>query len=588
MSSTFAELGLSPSLLEALGDMGLVTPTSIQASAIPALLGEPRDFIGLAQTGTGKTAAFGLPLLQHIDPSDDRVQAVVMSPTRELCQQIAQQLEAFSAHQARVNVLVVYGGAAIEPQMRALRRPVHVVVATPGRLNDLLRRKAIHLDTVRFFVLDEADEMLNMGFREEIDAILEYTHSGAVTWLFSATMPAGIRHIVGTYMKDPLEITIEKSQRVNENIEHQYAVVKAKNKLAALTRFIDNFPSLYGVVFCRTKIGAQEVASGLMDAGYPADAIHGDLSQSQRNQVMRRFKSGQTPLLIATDVAARGIDVNDLTHVVHYDLPSEAEGYTHRSGRTARAGKKGISLALVSRAEEPKLKRIEKTLRVTIQPVSIPTIEQVMTSRAARWAEGLATTASTTPVPPAILERVNTILAHLDRTQLLERLLSLELGKMSTRHEIPSSDLNLTPAAMPRTSDGGPVAGQRFFINAGHMDQIQKGDLLRMICEQTGLSKAEVGAIDMREKHSFFELIAEDVARFEESFKGLFLRGRPIRVNRDQFGTGTSDHGSSDQGSSGPARHTKRPRESKDRGGQGTRPRGTGYRKDHKAKKFRP
>ena len=347
MLSTFSDLGLSAPLLDAITSLGFETPTEIQEKAIPHLLGGDADFIGLAQTGTGKTAAFGLPLLDLLDPEADFTQAIVLAPTRELGQQIAEQLALFSGKQKGIRTLAVYGGANIVTQIKALKKTRHVVIATPGRLIDLVNRKAVNLEQVRYVVLDEADEMLNMGFKEELDTILGFTPEQKQTWLFSATMPKEIRRMVKDYMSDPFEVRIDPKTVVNTNIQHQYAVVHPKDKAEALTRFLDLDPELYGVVFCRTKMDTQKLAERLVKGGYRADAIHGDLSQAARDRVMMRFKQRDLQVLIATDVAARGIDVNDLTHVFHFALPNDQAYYTHRSGRTARAGKKGISMSLI-------------------------------------------------------------------------------------------------------------------------------------------------------------------------------------------------------------------------------------------------
>lgn len=338
--TNFKQLGLSENLLKAINELGFNSPTDIQQQAIPKLIKDDRDFIGLAQTGTGKTAAFGLPLLERIDPAMKATQALILAPTRELGQQIAEQLDIYSKYQEKLNVLAVYGGASITNQMRALKRTQHAIIATPGRLLDLIKRRAVNLESVRFLVLDEADEMLNMGFKEDLDLILSYTPEEKLTWLFSATMPKEIKKIVNKYMDNPTEVRINSKEQVNVDIEHQYALVKASDKAEALSRILDISPDMRGVVFCRTKNETQELAELLLRQNYKADSLHGDLSQAQRDRVMRRFKKHELHVLIATDVAARGIDVNDLTHVIHYTLPDDNSYYTHRSGRTARAGKK--------------------------------------------------------------------------------------------------------------------------------------------------------------------------------------------------------------------------------------------------------
>ncbi|MFZ9055882.1 MAG: DEAD/DEAH box helicase, partial [Flavobacteriales bacterium] len=374
---SFEQLGLSAPILEAITALGFDTPTDIQAQAIPHLLAGDRDFIGLAQTGTGKTAAFGLPVLEQLDPSAPHVQALILAPTRELGQQIAQQIELFSKRLDGIQAVAVYGGANIMTQIHALKRPSQIVIATPGRLIDLAKRKAIHLDKIEYVILDEADEMLNMGFKEELDAILAMTPDTKRTWLFSATMPREIRRLVKQYMNDPFEVRIDPTTAVNEHIEHRYAIVKHGDKTEALGRFMDLDADLFGVVFCRTKRDTQDLAESLMKKGYRADALHGDLSQPQRDRVMRRFKARELQVLIATDVAARGIDVNDVTHVFHHSLPNDQEYYTHRSGRTARAGKKGISLAFISQRERAVVNRFSKSLGIEFEHVMIPDAKDI-------------------------------------------------------------------------------------------------------------------------------------------------------------------------------------------------------------------
>ncbi len=358
-------MGLSSPLLKVLPELGIQNPTEIQLKAIPALLEKPTDFIGLAQTGTGKTAAFGLPLLQLIQPNERNAQALVITPTRELGQQVATQLEAFSKYLPKISVQVVYGGKPIHQQIKGLQRKPQIIVATPGRLIDLLDRRALSLSSIQTVVLDEADEMLNMGFQEPIDKILKKTPAEKKIWLFSATMPPEIRQIISKYMAAPVEVAIDRQQEVNVNIDHQYMRVKGSKRTEAIQQILDEYPDMRAVIFCRTKMETRNLAKSLFHLKYPVDALHGDLTQKQRDKVMHKFKSERLQLLIATDVAARGIDVNNLTHVIHHTLPDDFHFYTHRSGRTARAGKSGISLALVSNSDYSKVKQIEKKLKIS-------------------------------------------------------------------------------------------------------------------------------------------------------------------------------------------------------------------------------
>ena len=358
----FLELGIREEVVKAISEIGFEKPSEIQEKAIPVLLTGSDDFVGLAQTGTGKTAAFGLPLLEQLDFSQKHPQALILCPTRELCLQIAKDLEKFAKYIDNVHVVAVYGGANISDQLRQIRRGVQIVVATPGRMLDIIGRNAIDFSSVKYVVLDEADEMLNMGFQEDINNILSETPEDKKTWLFSATMPREVRRIAQKYMTDPFELTVGTKNTGNANIEHQYFLVKARDKYAAFKRIVDSNPEIFGIVFCRTKIETQEIAEALIKDGYNADSLHGDLSQQQRDKVMKRYRDRSLQLLIATDVAARGIDVNDVTHVINFSLPDEIENYTHRSGRTARAGKTGISISLINIKEQSKIRQLEKVI----------------------------------------------------------------------------------------------------------------------------------------------------------------------------------------------------------------------------------
>jgi ATP-dependent RNA helicase DeaD len=429
--NSFASLGLSAPILEAIGKLGFENPTEIQEQAIPRLIEGDRDFIGLAQTGTGKTAAFGLPLLEHLDEDQAHVQALILAPTRELGQQIAEQIALFAGRMKGIRTVAVYGGANIVTQINQLKRPCQVVIATPGRLIDLAKRKAVKLDRIKYLVLDEADEMLNMGFKEELDTILSFTPDKKKTWLFSATMPKEIRRMVKDYMEDPFEVRIDPKTAVNTNIDHQYAMMRHGDKAEALTRFMDLDPDIYGVVFCRTKRDTQNLAEGLIKQGYRADAIHGDLSQHQRDRVMLRFKRKELQVLIATDVAARGIDVNDLTHVFHFSLPNDQAYYTHRSGRTARAGKKGVSLAFVSRNEKGKVNQLARGLDVEFTSVDVPKADQIVEERLRGWARGLVDQQDQVKAPEGLLQEVDLLLGPLSKEDIIARLVSRELARLN-------------------------------------------------------------------------------------------------------------------------------------------------------------
>ena len=501
---TFSTLGLSAPILEAIGKLGFETPTEIQEKAIPHLLGGDRDFIGLAQTGTGKTAAFGLPLLDLLDPELDCTQAIVLAPTRELGQQIAEQLALFSDKQKSIRTLAVYGGANIVTQIQALKKTRHVVIATPGRLIDLAKRKAVQLDQVRFVVLDEADEMLNMGFKEELDTILSFTPDEKRTWLFSATMPKEIRRMVKDYMDDPFEVRIDPKTTVNENIEHQYAVVHPKDKAEALTRFMDLDPELYGVVFCRTKMDTQKLAEGLIKGGYRADAIHGDLSQAARDRVMARFKARDLQVLIATDVAARGIDVNNLTHVFHFALPNDQAYYTHRSGRTARAGKTGISLALISFKEKYKITHLEKGLGVEFARAEVPKADAVVETRLRSWAMGLMAQEEGPTPPENLVEQIDLLLGPLSKEEMVARLVARELARLNLGHRADLNDRGPKKKGFQKDGQkfkGGTSAGgfKKPFKKGGFQkdsygkDGYKKGGYKKDGFQKDGFQKAKPG-----------------------------------------------------------------------------------------------
>lgn len=429
--SSFFDLGLSPEVLRALDEMGFETPSPIQAQAIPALLTDAQDLIGLAQTGTGKTAAFGIPLLERLDPEFPHTQALILAPTRELGQQIGEQLQSFGKYLKGMNILTVYGGANIQTQMKALKKPQHIIIATPGRLIDLIGRRAVNLENLEILVLDEADEMLNMGFKEALDEILTYTPKEKMTWLFSATMPKEIRRIVDTYMHQPFEVKIDHKQQVNKNIEHQVVHVRHHQRTQALKRFIDLDPEIRAVVFCRTKIDTQSLAEELMKAGYPADALHGDLSQVQRDRVMRRFKEHELPILVATDVAARGIDVNDLSHVFHLALPDDPSYYTHRAGRTARAGKKGISMVFLGGRDGFKMGRLEKDLGIRFEKVEIPEVADIANLRMKNWALQILDQKSKSSLDQHLLQEIKDLWSGLSKDELIAKLVALEADKLN-------------------------------------------------------------------------------------------------------------------------------------------------------------
>ena len=564
---SFSELGLSKSLLQVLPELGFENPSPIQAQSIPHLCEKASDFIGLAQTGTGKTAAFGLPLLDWIDQKERTTQALILAPTRELGQQIANQLKIFAKYLANIQIQSVYGGASIVVQMNDIKRKTpQIVIATPGRLLDLMRRKVLNLSTIKFVILDEADEMLNMGFKEDLDDILSYTGDAKNTWLFSATMPKEIRNIVKNYMSNPVEVKVSKGNQLNENIEHQYAVVKSSDKFEGLKRVLDVEEGFRGVIFCRTRIKTQQLADDLNKSGYQSEALHGDLSQAQRNRVMKRFKSHTLQVLVATDVAARGIDVDDLTHVIHYALPDDLFYYTHRSGRTARAGKKGISLSILTNRDMRKLDELKKALKLKIDKISIPSVEEILDIRLNKWATNLLNSPIRKDLNGKLLTDIQMLLGSLSYEELVEKLVSKEIDALNYNKK--GKNLNESERASKRSTRGysdrkrkdsvkksdkrdrsrsdfkrndkadkkskkSNMKGARFFINVGKLDGVSKSDLVDFISETAKIRKSDVSDVDLQKKCSFFEVDGRHSKNLANKFKGIYIDGRELRVNRD-------------------------------------------------------
>ena len=548
---TFREIGLSEEILKVLDEIGFERPTEIQEKAIPVLLTEKPDFIGLAQTGTGKTAAFGLPLIEFFKPADDKIFSLILAPTRELAQQIAKELEIFSRYKKGLRIQVVYGGTPITGNLRDLKKNTpHILVATPGRLQDLIDRRAVKLDQLEYLVLDEADEMLNMGFQEDVDKILQHTPDSKVVWLFSATMPPEIRRITSTYMEKPFEVRINAESKTNENIEHKYIYVSKHDKQAALKRVLDYLTDFYGVVFCKTKMDTQELAEYLEKEGYRAEPLHGDLSQAQRDAVMAKFRNKTTPVLVATDVAARGIDVDSLTHVVHYSLPENPEYYTHRSGRTARAGKKGTSLAIVTPMDIGRIRFFEKTLGISIRHIKVPLQSQMYNKKLEKWTEKVMES-DTFELNEEMISRAKETFDGLTKDELIEKVLALEFNKLYKK--IEKDDLNIVFGDKPKAGRNQVVSGRErdrdkasgsksyytspnsevFFINIGKIDDIHPGILLDIICNHTGLGKKQIGHIDIHKRHSLVEVDKRFARKMESSGKLLKFRGRKITIQRD-------------------------------------------------------
>ncbi|MGF7041287.1 DEAD/DEAH box helicase [Mucilaginibacter lappiensis] len=544
----FIELGIRHDIVNAISELGFENPTPIQEQSIPVLLTGSNDFVGLAQTGTGKTAAFGLPLLELLDFEENHPQALVLCPTRELCLQITNDIKNYAKKMGNVNVVAVYGGASIMDQLRQIKRGVQIVVATPGRMLDIINRKAIDFSKVKYVVLDEADEMLNMGFQEDIDSILSTTPDEKKTWLFSATMPTEVRRIAKKYMNEPFELTMGTKNTGNANIEHEYYIVRARDKYAAFKRIVDFNPDIFGIVFCRTKIETQDIAEALIKDGYNADSLHGDLSQQQRDKVMKRYRERNLQLLIATDVAARGIDVNDVTHVINYSLPDEVENYTHRSGRTARAGKTGVSISIINAKELGKIRQIERGLGKRFVKAEIPTGFDVCEKQLFSIVHKVHNVQVNEEQIEQYLPRIMEEFKDMTKEDFIKRFASIEFNRFLDYYKnAPDLNASMEEGRRERSDDrhergasSGPSAYTRLFINLGSVDEFNRGDLLGYICNTTKISGRTVGKIDVKGVYSFFEVPNEEVEKVMTNFKEIEFKGRPVRI--EVSGEGTSDN----------------------------------------------
>jgi ATP-dependent RNA helicase DeaD len=556
---TFEALGLEDRLMKAITELGFTNPTPIQEKAIPVLLSGTKDFIGLAQTGTGKTAAFGLPLLQLLDEQKKYPQALVVCPTRELCLQIVTEVERFKKNMKGMNVVAVYGGASIGMQIRDIKRGVQIVVATPGRLIDLIERKAINLGEIEYVVLDEADEMLNMGFQEDIEFILQNTPKKESTWLFSATMPPEIRKVSKRYMKEPVEVTVGQMNTANKNIDHQYFVVSSQHRYEALKRLIDFNPGIYGIIFTRTKVDAQQIAEKLTREGYDIDALHGDLTQQQRDTVMGQFRDKTLQLLIATDVAARGIDVKDITHVINYELPDDIEVYTHRSGRTGRAGKTGICMSIVHSREVGKVRQIERIVKAPFHKLEIPSGKDVCRKQFFSFMDKIISQDVSNEEYETYVPMLQEKFAEMSKEEILKRVAAMEFDRFLKYYE-NAEDLNVRERSRTfdkfsrdgrgsdRNSGGRTREREQFrdtqgrdfkgggsytklFVNLGTKDGFYKASFLQFILDLSDLRKDALGRIDMRELNSWVEVDKKAASQMIKSINGKKFKGRSIRMN---------------------------------------------------------
>ena len=546
----FEQLGLNEPILKAISDMGFETPSEIQQKAIPTLLANGADMVALAQTGTGKTAAFGFPLLQLIDTDSRVTQGLILSPTRELCLQIASELRNYAKYLPKVNVVAVYGGASIEEQARSLKKGAQIIVATPGRMQDMIRRNFVDISHINYCVLDEADEMLNMGFYEDITAILSHTPQEKSTWLFSATMPNEVAKIARKFMRKPIEITVGTRNQATNTVQHEYYIVSGRHRYQALKRLADANPDIFSVEFCRTKRDTQAVAEKLIEDGYNAAALHGDLSQNQRDLVMKSFRARQIQMLVATDVAARGIDVDDITHVIHYQLPDEIETYNHRSGRTGRAGKSGISMVILPKSEVKKIKTIEKMIGQPFEQKQLPSGMEICEIQLYHLANNL----KNTEVNPAIDDYLPAIykeLKEVNREELIKKIFSVEFTRFFNYYKNAE---NLSVENERESRSGGSSDEVRYFINIGERDGYDWKSLKDFLKATLNLGRDDVFKVDVKNSFSFFNTDADLSDLVMSTFTDFQMDGRFINVELSTKGAGR-DRGGRKRGNDDGRKH---------------------------------
>lgn len=587
---TFKELGICSEILDAIAELGYESPMPVQEEVIPYMLAEDSDIVALAQTGTGKTAAFGLPIIQKIDVSNYTPQALILAPTRELCLQIASDLQDYSKYIDKLKVLPVYGGSSIDSQIRSLRNGVHIVVATPGRLLDLINRNTIKLGSVKFVIMDEADEMLNMGFLDSINEILAQIPEGRNTLLFSATMPKEIARIAKNYMKDPKEITCGNRNEGSNNVKHVYYLVHARDKYLALKRIADNNPNIYAIVFCRTRKETQEVADWLIKDGYNADSLHGELSQAQRDYVMQKFRLRNLQILVATDVAARGLDVDSLTHVINYGLPDDVETYNHRSGRTGRAGKKGTSIAIMHVKEKGKMREIERIIKRQFEKGEVPTGAQICEKQLFYFVDKLEKVEVNEEEIANYLPNVYRKLEWLSKEDLIKRCVSLEFNRLINYYR-DAEDLEIVNEKAAREERSGRNASTkgytRIFINIGKSEGLYPNTLIEFLNKNLGF-RAQIGKIDLLKNFSYFEVEDKDVQEVlaalnnKLTYEGRIIFCEVAQERRNSGGSRGGDRrrsddrggyrGRSGEGRSGDRRFGSRDRGDRKEGGRDRRP----------------
>ena len=535
---TFEELGVCEPIRKAIKELGFVQPMPVQEAVIPYLLGNENDVIALAQTGTGKTAAFGIPLLERIDTSRRETQALILSPTRELCLQITDDLRDFAKYMDGIHVEAVYGGAAIEPQMRALKKGVEIIVATPGRLVDLMHRGYARLEQVSNIVLDEADEMLNMGFSDSINEIFESLSVDHHTLMFSATMSKEVERVAKKYLNNYQEIVVGSRNEGAENVNHIYYMVNAKDKYLALKRIVDYYPRIFAIIFCRTKVETQEIADKLIKDGYNAESLHGDLSQQQRDLTMQKFRNHLTQLLVATDVAAHGLDVDDLTHVINFGLPDDIENYTHRSGRTGRAGKKGTSISIVHSREKFKIRNIEKEIGKEFVKAEIPSAEEICKKQLYKVMDQIVKTDVDDEEIAPFMQDINRYFEYIDKEELIKKIVSLEFGKFLAYYaeapeieEVKPDKKEKKPQSDKQKLQNKAAKGyKRLFINLGRRDGFYPGELMQTLNRFVG-GRQEVGHIDLLDTISYFEVPEKDAKKVMIQLSGIRYKGRTVRCN---------------------------------------------------------
>ncbi len=560
--TAFKALGLEEHLLKAIADLGFETPSEVQAKAIPILLERETDMVSLAQTGTGKTAAFGFPMLQKIDVKSRTTQGLILSPTRELCLQITNEMAAYGKYMPGLNVTAIYGGASITDQARQVKKGAQIIVATPGRMKDMIGRGLIDISKIEYCVLDEADEMLNMGFYEDITEILSHSPKEKSTWLFSATMPKEVSTIAKKFMHTPVEITVGTKNVGSDQVSHEYYLVNARDRYSALKRLADANPEIFSVIFCRTKRDTQKVAEQLIEDGYNAAALHGDLSQSQRDTVMKSFRARQIQMLVATDVAARGIDVDDITHVINYQLPDETEIYTHRSGRTGRAGKTGISMVIVSKSEVRKIHTIEKMIQKKFISKEIPSGMEICEVQMFHLANNIKDT-KINPEINAYLPNINEVLADFSKEELIQKVFSVEFTRFLNYYK-NSKDLNISGGG-ERNFEEENKDSTRYFLNIGSKDDFDWMSLKDFLRDLLQLGKDDVYKVDVKDSFSFFNTDTTHQELVMGIFKDFKLEGRQINIEISK------DTGRSKGRSGGGRDRGKRRGDRNDRGDRGDR-----------------